>query len=228
MSYARIVVLVLVSLSSVACGGLGGGSADAVTAETGYGSASLTQNEKASLSLLEGGVLESLYLDGKCDFGNSEFAESVESAIALINFKLDELKYNEPLIEQVVLLSGPPRLEGFVAIFLCDGLGFNASTLHRSSFISNGFLADLHAGAVEWGDEDLFNSAVSYIVFHEFAHAVLNHSAVKLPQNNDSASVTSGFDYPQEVEADRFAYNLMVMTGQDLLGMVMAQSLESL
>jgi hypothetical protein len=139
-----------------------------------------------------------------------------------------ELVYNEPAIEHVILLSGPPRLESSVGIFLCDGLGFDASTLHRSIFISNEFLVELRSGAGEWGDEGLFGPAVAYIVFHEFAHAALNHSAVKLPKNNGSANGSSGFDYPQEVEADRFAYNLMVLTGQDLLGMVMAQSLDSL
>lgn len=226
MNYTRIIITVLFSLSTVACGGIGGGSAD--TGDTGYGSASLTQTEKASLTILEEGVLESLYFEGKCDLGNSEFAGSVEYAVGLINSRLAELEYNEPLIEQVVLLSGPPRFEGSVGIFICDGLGFNASTLHRSTFISTEFLAELRAGSEEWGDEAFFGPAVAYIVFHEFAHAALNHSAVKLPKNDGSATGSSGFDYPQEVEADRFAYNLMVMTGQDLLGMVIAQSLKSL
>ncbi|MDH5543780.1 MAG: hypothetical protein OEY64_12565 [Nitrospinota bacterium] len=216
----------------VACGGEGPNStADASVPPDETRSKPLTELSKASLSQMEMDVFNLNIPVEKCDIRNSPFASDMLSVITELNLHLGELENIEPLVREVLLLSVPPREEGTVGIYLCDDLEFSASTLFRSTFISNQFLERLRDGARTWGSDELFLPALSYVVFHEFAHAALNHSVVKLPGENDSgfpAVDRFEFDFPQEVEADRIAYNLMTATGQDLLGIVVAQSLDNL
>ena len=216
----------------VACGGAGPeGTADASVPPDETRSKPLSELSKASLSQLEMDVFDLNIPVEKCDIRNSHFSADVAAVIAELNLHLGDVENIEPVIREVLLLSVPPREDGTVGIFLCDDLEFSASTLFRSTFISNQFLEKLRDGARTWGSDELFLPALSYIIFHEFAHAALNHSVVKLPSetNSEYETVTSyDFDFPQEVEADRLAYDLMTATGQDLLGIVVAQSLDNL
>jgi hypothetical protein len=180
-----------------------------------------------SLTNMETGSFSGIASHGGCDFTDSHNAASVSEILDELNLYLPEMGNFEPPVNSVLLRKSPPREDGTIVVYLCSGLDSNAFALFRSIYLSESFLDDLQKTAVEWGDERLYFSALAYVVYHEVGHAVLNHSAARIPGADGNPGGSGGFALPQELEADAFAYDLIRITGRDPLGVVMAQSLES-
>lgn len=226
---AKKAALFLIALFISACGS----NADVyVSAESNTGSKRLTLHVRNSLTDMETEIFQTFSFSNNCDYDASPYSEDVQRIIEDINLNLPNLPDFEPPVNAVFLQSGPPRWSGTVAVHLCEELEAGAFTLFRSVFLSNAFLENLYSGALAWGDDELFEPALAYILFHEVGHAVMNHSADKIPPVEEEENAPLGehhhFDLPQEIEADSFAYDLMVLTDRNLLGMVMAHSLDSL
>jgi len=222
VSLRQGIVLVLSFLLS-ACGGYAN---TRVSGQTDTGAVSVSMQAIQSLTDMETGSFGDIASQGGCDFTDSRHVAAVAEIVDELLFYLPEMGNFEPPVNSVLLRKRPPREDGTIAVYLCRGLTSNAFTLFRSIYLSESFLDDLRKTSVEWGDERLYFSALAYVVYHEVGHAVLNHSATRIPGTDGNPGGSGGFDLPQELEADSFAYDLIRITGRDPLGVVMAQSLE--
>jgi len=216
-------IVLVVSVLLSACGGAANTRVSGL-ADT--GALSLSMQAIQSLKNMETGSFSDITSHGGCDFTDSHNAASVSEILDELNLYLPEMGNFEPPVNSVLLRKNPPREDGTVVVYLCSGLDSNAFALFRSIYLSESFLDDLRKTAVEWGDESLYFSALAYVVYHEVGHAVLNHSAARLPGMDGTSGGSGGFALPQELEADAFAYDLIRITGRDPLGVIMAQSLE--
>jgi len=185
----------------------------------------VTVDTQKSLSSMESEMFVSKIDSKNCSLSASQYKASLLEIINTINSNSEQFVDIRPPFNSVALLEAPPREEETVAIFACDGLDADVFTLNRSIFISNSFIDELQNESLYWNDQSLFIPALSYIIYHELGHALLNHSAIKLATTQQGQ--TYSFDLPEEMEADSFAYDLMTLTEQNLMGMVMAQSLVS-
>jgi len=91
-----------------------------------------------------------------------------------------------------------------------------------SVFISSRFLDDLLAESVRQGAESVFESAAGFVLYHELGHAMLGHSSFKLQNTDDERTFSNYFDFPQEIEADRFAYDALMRSGTGVGGIELA------
>ncbi len=144
-----------------------------------------------------------------CAPENSSYAWQIGTLIGAMN---TSSKY-----QAAVLMEGPPRVDGTIAVYLCDGLGSKAYTLHKSVFISNSFLGKMEDEAFGQNRGDLLMPAIGFVLFHEIGHAALGHSAEKM-YDAGSGGGLHGFDILQETEADQFAFELMADLGLGVLG----------
>ncbi len=217
VSLRRQGIVLVVSFFLSACGGYANTD---MSAHTDAGAVSVSAQALHSLANMETGTFDDIISPGSCDSAGSHNMASVSAILDELNSSLPEMGNFEPPANSVLLRKRPPREDGTIAVYLCRGLASNAFTLFRSIYLSESFLDNLRTTAAEWGDDRLYFSALAYVVYHEVGHAVLNHSAARIPGGSD------GFDLPQELEADAFAYDLIQITGRNPLGVVMAQSLE--
>ncbi len=220
----RVASLLFLTLFISACGG--GSSHYYVSGESDSGSVNVSIKNEGLLSAMEDGMFGTFATGGNCDLSKAEYLGKAKSVVDDINANLDILSAFSPPVYSVVAKRAPPREDGEIAVYLCDEIGFRAFTLYRSVFISNRFMEEMEEAALEWGDISILDSAIAYVIYHEVGHAAMNHSAVKMPFGTDDGGYH--FDMPQEVDADRFAYEMMTLTGKNMLGMVMVQSLDGL
>lgn len=210
-------------LLTAACGG---GTSVTLQSETDNSKIFIRLGEKRQLEKMESDLFGSFSSQENCLSYNSPFEGMANELILSLNGVLSELEKADDSLNGAVLLNGPPRETGTIAVYLCDGMKPKAYTLHRSVFISNEFLANLHLASIETQRVENFLPAAGFVLYHEIGHAALNHSAIKLRgENDEGGSSENSFDLPQELEADQFAFDIMVKTGLNLEGRYLAQSM---
>jgi len=174
-------------------------------AKTGNSSVDITVSQKIELSEMELAVFDGFDSWDNCRSENSAHASTLLYLIDMFNANLHAIPEKDPEIDGAVLMNSPPREENMVAVYLCAGLDSNAFTIHRSVFLSSVFLDELLKMSYTPENAGAYESAVGFVLYHEMGHALLNHSAGKMGDD--------GFDLPQEIAADGFAYNLLQLTG---------------
>mgnify|MGYP000193373039 CR=1 FL=1 len=182
----------------------------------------LTLGQKSSLLEMESEIFNDLSSYDNCAFENSPHLWTIQSLIDSLNGVLHELHGIEPGVHSAELLEYPPRDENSVAVYLCDDLRYTAYSLHMSVFISSRFLDDLQAESARQGAGNAFESAAGFVLYHELGHAMLGHSSLKLQNTDDERTFSNYFDFPQEIEADRFAYDALMRSGIGVDGIELA------
>lgn len=182
-------------------------------------------SRKNSLEEMESGVFDTFDSYENCLYENSRFADSVQGLIESFNGIIDDFESSGSSISGVELMNNPPREDDKLAVYLCGDLQSNAYAIYRSVFLSESFVEEVWKISRERDREDLFESALGFVLYHEIGHTILNHSEEKLI-NGDSAyegSYEINFDLPQELEADQFAYEAMSLTGLNAEGSSLAE-----
>ena len=194
----------------------------ALSPKTENAGADLTPGQKSSLLEMESEIFGDFSSYDNCAFENSPHLWTVQSLIDSLNAVLHEMRGMESGAHPAILLEYPPRDENSAAVYLCDDMRYSAYSLHMSVFISSRFLDELLAESVRLGAENLFESAAGFVVYHELGHAMLGHSSLKLQNTDDEQNFSNYFDFPQEIEADRFAYDALMRSGIGVGGIELA------
>ena len=172
----RMLPLVIGSCLLMACSG------GAVEGGGGSGGAGigiyLSPALQSDLSMMEEEAYLSISALGGGDMTASPYLADLNEVVARLNSYLPAMAAIRPELNLLLLQSGPPRLTGTAALYLCNGMGFPAATMHRSIFVSHSFIGSLWLEAANWGAPELFRPSLAYLVYHEFAHAALGHSAM--------------------------------------------------
>ncbi|MBI3795306.1 MAG: hypothetical protein HY280_11370 [Nitrospinae bacterium] len=203
----------LLALALAACGRTAQVSSDAQT--TGV---TMTAGEVRSLQKIESAVSTATNAQ-MCVSSRSPYYNDTAGLVNQINPVLGKMQNVSPPVWEAIIMDFPPRVDGTIAVFLCDGMTQGAETLFRTVSLSNQFISDLKSAVATAGaDASAFNSALAFVLYHEMGHAVLNHSAVKLRGNQ------TGFGLPQEMAADQFAIDTMTSLGIALNGVDIARA----
>ncbi len=190
--------------------------------------------QKSSLEGMESEIFDTFGSYENCAYQDSRFADDAQRLIDMFNNVLRDMEPSDPSISGAELRSFPPREDDKLAVYLCGDLLSDAYTLYRSVFLSNPFIEKLWNTAQESGREELFESALGFVLYHELGHTILNHSAIKLG-SSDSSKFTDdekpdakNFDLLQELEADQFAYDVVSLVGLNVEGSSLARQAGSL
>jgi len=194
----------------------------ALSSKTKNAEVNLSLGQKSSLMEMESEIFNDFSSYDNCALENSPHLWTVQSLMDSLNSVLHELRGMESGVHPAVLLEYPPRDENNVAVYLCDDLRYTAYSLHMSVFISSRFLDDLLAESVRQEAESIFDSAAGFVLYHELGHAMLGHSSLKLQNTDEEQTFSNYFDFPQEIEADRFAYDALMRSGIGVSGIELA------
>lgn len=200
----------------------GGQAQLTLSSRTDNAEVNLTLGQETSLLEMESKVFDDFSSYDNCASGNSPHLWTVQSLLDSLNAVMYELRGIESSVQSALLLEYPPRDENSVAVYLCDDMRYSAYTLNLSVFISSRFLDELLAEAGRQGDESLFEAAAGFVLYHELGHAMLGHSALKLQNSDEEPTFAGNFDFPQEIEADRFAYDALLRSGIGVDGIELA------
>lgn len=217
----------LITFSMLFMAACGGQAQVNITSKTDNAQLNLTLGHTSSLKEMESDIFDSFGSFDNCVYADSPHAWRVRSLLDSLNGVLYEMPGTDPYIQSVLPADYPPREEYTVAVYLCDDLQSTAYALHLSLFLSNRFLDELLLTARQSEREDDFLSAAGFILYHELGHALLGHSKIKI-QSGDEYETTgesyyaNNFDFPQEIEADEFAYNALLRTGVGVDGVDLA------
>jgi len=206
------------------------GSADvSVEAESQNTGIHINLSQKTSLEEMESEIFNTFGSYENCAYQDSRFADDAQRLIDMFNNVLHHMELSDSSISGAELRSFPPREDDRLAVYLCGELQSNAYTLYRSVFLSNPFIEELWDTAQESERENLFESALGFVMYHELGHTLLNHSVMKLKSaDNDDfteheKSSANSFDLLQELEADQFAYNVVSLVGLNAEGSNLAR-----
>jgi len=186
-------------------------------------------SQKTSLEEMESEIFNTFGSYENCAYQDSRFADEAQRLIGMFNNVLRDIEPSDPSISGAELRSFPPREDDKLAVYLCGDLLSNAYTLYRSVFLSNPFIEELWYTAQESEREDLFESALGFVMYHELGHTILNHSVIKLESEDnydfaeDEESSAKNFDLLQELEADQFAYDVISLVGLNVEGSNLAR-----
>lgn len=189
-------------------------------------------SQKTSLEEMESEIFNTFGSYENCAYQNSRFAGDAQRLIDMFNNILHHMDLSDSSISGAELRSFPPREDDKLAVYLCGELQSNAYTLYRSVFLSNPFIEKLWDTAQESEREDLFESALGFVLYHELGHTLLNHSVIKLESaDNDYFTEheklsAKNFDLLQELEADQFAYDVVSLVGLNVEGSNLARQAE--
>lgn len=190
---------------------------------------SMNLSQKISLEEMESEIFNTFGSYQNCAYQDSRFADDAQRLVGMFNNVLSEMELSDSSISGAELRSFPPREDDKLAVYLCGDLLSDAYTLYRSVFLSNPFIEELWEAAQEDDKENLFESALGFVLYHELGHTILNHSAIKL-ENSDNSEFTEdekssakNFDLLQELEADQFAYNVILLVGLNVEGSNLAR-----
>ena len=193
-----------------------------LSSKTDNAEVNISLGQKSTLLEMESDIFDDFSSYDNCASGNSQHLWTVQSLLDSLNNVMYEMRGLESSVQSALLLEYPPRDENSVAVYLCDDLGYSAYTLHLSVFISSRFLDELLAESLAQEAESSFESAAGFVLYHELGHAMLGHSSLKL-RNSDGEPVYAGnFDFPQEIEADQFAYEALMRSGIGIDGIELA------
>lgn len=194
-----------------------------ISSQTDNSRVNLTIGQKSSMVEMEADTFDEFISYDNCVYDNSAHLQTVQRLIDSLNRTLTELPGTDPAIDRAVLANYPPREEGIVAVYLCEELESPAYTLHLSVFVSSRYLDELLLASQILGMEESFESAAGFVLYHELGHALLGHSAFKL-QSGDGGELlyANNFDFPQEIEADQFAYESLWRGGIGVDGVELA------
>lgn len=211
------------------------GSADVnVEAESQNSGIQINLSQKTSLEEMESEIFDTFGSYDNCAYQNSHFADDAQKLIEMFNNVLRNMEPADPSISGAELRSFPPREDDKLAVYICGNLLSDAYTLYRSVFLSNPFIEKLWNTAQESEKGELFESALGFVLYHELGHTILNHSVIKLESadnsdfNENEKSSAKNFDLLQELEADQFAYNMILLAGLNVEGSNLARQAGSL
>ena len=182
----------------------------------------LSLGQKSTLLEMESDIFDDFSSYDNCASGSSQHLWTIQSLLDSLNNVMYEMRGMDFSVQSAMLLEYPPRDENSVAVYLCDDLRYSAYTLHLSVFISSRFLDELLAESSLQGTESAFESAAGFVLYHELGHAMLGHSSLKLQSSDGEPSFAGNFDFPQEIEADQFAYDALMRSGIGVDGIELA------
>lgn len=172
---------------------------------------SLSEDNSQALSKAQTRLAEEesrLLSDPLCFTADEEYKPMIAAILDRHNKALLE-KSNLP--SRNYLKAGYPDYPGGISLRVCDDQNVYAYSYSKTVILHSGLLQTLKEEAE---DEELFASAVAFVIYHELGHIQMGHTE-RATSFNDINGKTNLFP---EIEADMFAATVLQMGGYSLAG----------
>lgn len=194
---AKVLIVFLGSLALSACGDILDPDKDGALGKAGEVISRVADNPEIRVIAEEE---QNLRMNPECGLADDEFLDSILEIVARFN----ELAKSDNEFATNLILAGHPDHENGISVRVCADSQIAAYAYLETVVIHDGLLHALKDSA--GSDENLFRSAVAFVIYHELLHTQMGHAAM----STDNTAI--------ELEADFFALSAMKDVGYDTAG----------